>query len=66
MADEEELRKTTLNLYATDVEFFKERFGEGWSTEVRRIMRREVQGYQAVDRGMGDFDRLDSQDMGDY
>lgn len=42
MADQEELRKTTLNLYATDVEFFKERFGEGWSTEVRRIMRREV------------------------
>jgi hypothetical protein len=45
-----ELRKITLNLFADDVEFFQDRFGYGWSVELRRIMRREVRNYQKLDK----------------
>jgi hypothetical protein len=41
----EMLKKITLNLYEDDVRFFEERFGYGWSTELRRIMHREVVNY---------------------
>jgi hypothetical protein len=46
----ERLKKVTLNLYEDDVSFFEERFGYGWSVELRRIMRREVVNYQKRDR----------------
>jgi hypothetical protein len=45
-----DLRKVTLNLFASDVEFFASRFGWGWSTELRRIMRREVKAYNKRDQ----------------
>ena len=46
---QDRLVKTTLNLFEDDVEFFKQRFGYGWSTDLRRIMRREVQTLKKVD-----------------
>jgi hypothetical protein len=46
----ERLKKVTLNLYEDDVRFFEERFGYGWSTELRRIMHREVDNYQRRDK----------------
>ena len=45
----EALRKVTVNLYDEDIKFFEKRFGYGWSVELRRIMRREVQLYQCRD-----------------
>jgi hypothetical protein len=45
----ETLRKVTLNLYEDDIRFFEHRFGYGWSTELRRIMRREVKNYERRD-----------------
>ena len=44
------LKKVTVNLFEEDVEFFADRFGYGWSVELRRIMRREVNGYLRLDR----------------
>lgn len=48
--DSEELKKITLNLFAEDVKFFERRFGYGWSAELRRIMRREVQAYKRMNQ----------------
>ena len=48
--DSEELTKVTLNLNKKDVEFFKKRFGYGWSTEIRRIVEREVRNYNWRDQ----------------
>ena len=45
----EQLKKVTVNLYEEDVAFFQARFGYGWSVELRRIMRREVDNYVARD-----------------
>ena len=45
----DKLKKVTVNLYEEDVEFFEQRFGYGWSVELRRIMRREVKNYQRRD-----------------
>jgi hypothetical protein len=43
------LRKVTLNLNEDDVRFFEDRFGWGWSAELRRIMHREVVNYESMD-----------------
>ena len=47
----EKLRKVTVNLYDEDIKYFEERFGYGWSVELRRIMNREVTNYQLRDCG---------------
>jgi len=36
----EPLRKVTLNLFESDVEWLKEVYGEGYSVEIRDIVRR--------------------------
>ena len=46
----ERLKKVTVNLFEEDVEYFQERFGYGWSVELRRILRREVDNYVNRDR----------------
>jgi hypothetical protein len=46
----DKLKKVTVNLFEEDVEFFANRFGYGWSIELRRIMRREIQAYNRRDQ----------------
>lgn len=51
------LRKVTVNLSEASCKFFEKRFGYGWSTELRRIMDREVQNYKKRDEGIKDFNQ---------
>jgi hypothetical protein len=53
----EKLKKVTLNLYEDDVRFFEDRFGYGWSVELRRIMRREVDNYMRRDKARNELIR---------
>lgn len=39
---DDSLLKVTLNLNQTDVDFFRERYGYGWSTQLRELMHRHV------------------------
>lgn len=39
----EPLHKITLNLFASDVEWFKDRYGQGWSEVLRLTIRKHVQ-----------------------
>ena len=50
------LKKVTVNLFEEDVEFFADRFGYGWSVELRRIMRREIANYQRLDKINAEID----------
>ena len=45
----DKLRKVTVNLYEEDVKWFSNRFGYGWSVELRRIMRREITNYKRTE-----------------
>lgn len=36
------LSKVTLNLFTADVEWFQQRYGQGWSTELRSVIHRFV------------------------
>lgn len=38
----EELRKVTLNFYAEDIEFLEKFVGQGWSGEIREIVRQAI------------------------
>jgi len=38
----EPLRKVTLNLFEADVEWYQERYGQGWSEIMRRDIRHHV------------------------
>ena len=51
---EEPLVKVTLNLNAADVEWFRERFGYGWTTAVRNALRARVKQYQEMTRKPND------------
>lgn len=39
---EEPLTKVTLNLFSKDVKFLQEHFGQGYSVEIRKIVRKKV------------------------
>jgi hypothetical protein len=39
---EEPLQKVTLNLFKEDYLEFKAIYGDGWSTEIRRLVRRHL------------------------
>ena len=44
----EPLFRTTLNLYLTDAEFLKRRYGLGWTTTVRELIREHVKILRAL------------------
>lgn len=39
---EEPLTKVTLNLFSKDVEFLQRHYGQGYSVEIRKMVRRKV------------------------
>lgn len=39
---DEPLRRTTLNLYTSDVEYFQRIYGHGWTERIRQHLHNEV------------------------
>ena len=39
---DEPLHKTLINLYKTDVDYMKKKWGQGWSTIVRELIRSHI------------------------
>lgn len=44
------LTKVTLNLFTADVEWYKERFGQGWSEQLRHTIRECISECQQHER----------------
>lgn len=48
----ESLTKVTLNLYSTDVEAFRARYGFGWSEQIRNVVHENVKEWVRAKRVM--------------
>jgi hypothetical protein len=49
----EPITKVTLNLYSRDVDWFKDRFPQGYTEEIREALRNHIRYVQAVERDDG-------------
>ena len=49
---DEPLKKVTLNLYDADVTELAQRYGWGWSEQVRRLVRRYLVNLKQVERAI--------------
>ena len=49
-AASEPLERVTLNLFASDVEWLKRKFGRGWTDTIRRELRAYVEIEQELER----------------
>lgn len=50
----EPLQRTDLNLYAADIDFLKRTYGQGWTTYIRELVRKDVEAKPRV-RTVGDI-----------
>lgn len=50
---EEPIQKVTLNLFTRDVEQFKRRYGQGWTSQVREVVRRNCREFEVYQKKMG-------------
>lgn len=52
VASDRPLKKTTLNLYETDVAYMVEHYGNGWTSQVRDVLERFVQKRKELKRAI--------------
>jgi hypothetical protein len=46
----DELELVSVRLFASDIEFFKLRYGRAWTEKLRHVMRREINTLVRLDR----------------